>query len=85
MQLTIIGVQEGIKCLRCFTILLVHWPDTTLFFSGVHVKRRVDIALYLLLRFKQNYFPSEALTLKAPITTAADDIYKYYFIVFQIK
>ena len=25
------------------------------------------------------------LTLKAPITTAADDIHKYFFIVFQIK
>ena len=25
------------------------------------------------------------LTLKAPITTAADDIYKYFFIVFQRK
>ena len=25
------------------------------------------------------------LTLKAPITTAADDIYKYFFIVFQGK
>ena len=27
----------------------------------------------------------ERLTLKAPITTAADDIHKYYFIVFQRK
>ena len=27
----------------------------------------------------------EYLTLKAPITTAADDIYKYFFIVFQRK
>ena len=26
-----------------------------------------------------------SLTLKAPITTAADDIYKYFFIVFQRK
>ena len=25
------------------------------------------------------------LTLKAPITTAADDIHKYFFIVFQRK
>ena len=25
------------------------------------------------------------LTLKEPITTAADDIYKYFFIVFQRK
>ena len=27
----------------------------------------------------------QLLTLKAPITTAADDIYKYFFIVFQRK
>ena len=27
----------------------------------------------------------EGLTLKAPITTAADDIHKYFFIVFQGK
>ena len=27
----------------------------------------------------------EILTIKAPITTAADDIGKYYFIVFQRK
>ena len=26
-----------------------------------------------------------SLSLKAPITTAADDIYKYFFIVFQRK
>ena len=30
----------------------------------------------------QGYDP---LTLKAPITTAADDIHKYFFIVFQRK
>ena len=29
--------------------------------------------------------PSYLLTLKAPINTAADDIYKYFFIVFQKK
>ena len=28
---------------------------------------------------------SALLTLKAPITTAADDIHKYFFIVFQGK
>ena len=30
-------------------------------------------------------FAYSYLTLKAPITTAADDIYKYFFIVFQRK
>ena len=28
---------------------------------------------------------AEYLTLKVPITTAADDIHKYFFIVFQRK
>ena len=28
---------------------------------------------------------SKSLTLKAPITTVADDIHKYFFIVFQEK
>ena len=28
---------------------------------------------------------NDALTLKAPIKTAADDIHKYFFIVFQRK
>ena len=29
------------------------------------------------------FTPENGLTLKAPITTAADDIYKYFFIVFS--
>ena len=32
-----------------------------------------------------HYFGPQPLTPKAPITTAADDIHKYFFIVFQRK
>ena len=31
------------------------------------------------------YLLTQGLTLKAPITTAADDIHKYIFIIFQRK
>ena len=34
---------------------------------------------------QQAILPFVVLTLKAPITTAADDIHKYFFIVFQRK
>ena len=51
------------------------------FFTGFFLK------LYAILIF-QNPSDSQtlgttALTLKAPVTTAADDIHKYFFIIFQ--
>ena len=38
---------------------------------------------YIIMRFQR--LESKQLTLKALITTAADDIHKYFFIVFQRK
>ena len=40
-------------------------------------------ALLLLVASLPNW--AQLLTLKGPITTAADDIYEYFFIVFQRK
>ena len=49
------------------------------------VKTKLQFCLYFLL--KQSFSPASEYrsTLKAPVTTAADDIHKYFFIVFQRK
>ena len=39
----------------------------------------------VLVSLTNYFFQCGLLTLKAPITTAADDIHKYFFIVFQRK
>ena len=45
-----------------------------------------DLLMQLVMIMTTNIAHScRVLTLKAPITTAADDIYKYFFIVFQRK
>ena len=36
-------------------------------------------------KFKKVYRSENLLTLKVPITTAVEDIHKYFFIVFQRK
>ena len=39
----------------------------------------------LMINADSQFLVMELLTLKAPIMTAADDIHKYFFIVFQRK
>ena len=46
---------------------------------------RVKEFYYISFLFASLLDRSKHLTLKAPIMTAADDIHKYFFIVFQRK
>ena len=55
-------------------ISLMGYPDLFFFFCII-AKQAVFVCVWVVC----------ILTLKAPITTAADDIHKYFFIVFQIK
>ena len=53
-------------------------------------KEQLDQGLHLLIRqmlkWKNSFYMVKlVITLKAPIKTAADDIHKYSFIVFQRK
>ena len=58
-------------------------PKLILFFRNTPVlKREANMKIAELLFLKVDPF---TLTLKAPIMTAADDIHKYFFIVFQRK
>ena len=55
--------------------------------QAICMNQEVNQAKYqkVLLEDKGSKSKKTNLTLKAPITTAADDIYKYFFIVFQRK
>ena len=51
-----------------------------------HVIKYSPTSAYSIKAFAFHFFDAlYALTLKALITTAADDIHKYFFIVFQRK
>ena len=62
-----------------------HWKKIWALLSDLNeiVKQRFSIP-YAISEWK-HIIQFWYLTLKAPITTAADDIHKYFFIVFQRK
>ena len=63
----------------------MHAIHTFLFRFVVFDKRAAYAMSSLLICWTESENAESALTLKAPIKTAADDIHKYFFIVFHRK
>ena len=81
---------------KCVPDLWYGYMDTHSCFPNVMQRGKTFVTSCLLgwhgnlskrVYSRRKEFPSQfnSLTLRAPITTAADDIHKYFFIVFQRK
>ena len=71
----IYSLRLGIESITLISQSQSHWWAIRTCFFCIIAKQAVFVCVWVVC----------ILTLKAPITTAADDIHKYFFIVFQIK
>ena len=75
------SVFEPLK-LYCMYLLFASKDDEGLLNRGLVVLSKLGVLQERTNTWKKKFF---SLTLTAPIMTAADDIHKYFFIVFQRK